>query len=121
MRTSNSDFPEIKIIHLDQYMDERGMFAETYDRRTFSALGIDIDFVQDSCSFSIARGTVRGLHFQIPPFAQHKLVRVTHGRIFDVVVDLRSGSSTFGQHVSFELDASSWCHILVPIGFAHGF
>ena len=83
--------------------------------------GIELDFVQDNHSLSADHGTVRGLHFQTPPYAQDKLVRVVKGAIFDVAVDLRKGSPTLGQHVSTVISAEEWNQILVPIGFAHGF
>ena len=83
--------------------------------------GIDIDFVQDNHSLSANRSTLRGLHFQAPPFGQDKLVRVLKGAILDVAVDLRSGSPTYGEHVIEEVSAEEWNQILVPCGFAHGF
>jgi dTDP-4-dehydrorhamnose 3,5-epimerase len=121
MRIENTALPDVKIIHLDLYKDERGTFAETYDQRAFEALGIRTRFVQDSCSHSPAKGTIRGFHFQIPPCAQAKLVRVVRGRVFDVVVDLRRRSSSYGRHVAVVLDARDWRQLLVPAGFAHGF
>ena len=121
MHIEKTALPEVKVIHLDPLKDERGVFVETYDQRVFTALGIDIGFVQDSSSWSPAAHTVRGLHFQAPPRAQHKLVRVARGRAFDVVVDLRRGSPNFGRHVSVILDAEDWRQLLVPVGFAHGF
>jgi dTDP-4-dehydrorhamnose 3,5-epimerase len=83
--------------------------------------GIDVDFVQDNHSLSRLKGTVRGLHYQAPPFAQHKLVRVVRGSVLDVAVDLRLGSPTYGAHVAAVISAEAWNQILVPIGFAHGF
>ena len=103
------------------YDDERGFFSEVYNRRVFARHGIDLVFVQDNCSFSQQKGTIRGLHFQLPPYAQHKLVRVSHGSIFDVAVDLRFGSPTYGQHVTVTLSTSKGNQMLVPVGFAHGF
>ncbi len=100
--------------------DHRGFFSEVYNKRTLAAAGIDIDFVQDNHSLSAEKGVVRGLHFQVPPFAQDKLLRVVRGSVFDAAVDLRRGSPTYGKHVSVVLSAEEWNQILVPIGFAHG-
>lgn len=100
--------------------DHRGFFSEVYNKRTLAAAGIDIDFVQDNHSLSAEKGVVRGLHFQVPPFAEDKLVRVVRGSVFDAAVDLRRGSPTYGKHVSVVLSAEEWNQILVPIGFAHG-
>lgn len=111
---------DVKIIRPKKHGDNRGFFSETYSRRDFADAGIDIDFVQDNHSLSAEKGTIRGLHFQIPPFAQDKLVRVTRGKIFDVAVDIRVGSPTFGQHVSAILSANDWSQIFIPVGFAHG-
>lgn len=112
--------PEVKLIETPRHGDARGFFSETYSLRTFSEAGIAAVFVQDNHSLSAARGTLRGLHFQTHPFAQDKLVRVTRGRILDVVVDIRHGSPTFGKHTSAVLSAENNLQILVPIGFAHG-
>lgn len=112
--------PEVKIIRPKKHGDARGFFSETYSLKAFNDAGIDIAFVQDNHAFSAQKGTVRGLHFQIPPFAQDKLVRVVRGAILDVAVDLRVGSPTFGRHVSAVISAEEWNQILVPIGFAHG-
>jgi dTDP-4-dehydrorhamnose 3,5-epimerase len=113
--------PEVKIVHTRVFADERGFFTELYSRPAFAQAGIAIEFVQDNLSLSRAVGTVRGLHFQAPPFAQDKLVRVARGRILDVAVDLRRGSATFGRHVAVELSQANRRQLLVPIGFAHGF
>ncbi|NRP75300.1 dTDP-4-dehydrorhamnose 3,5-epimerase [Ensifer psoraleae] len=101
--------------------DERGFFSETYNASTLAAHGIDLTFVQDNHSHSVAVGTLRGLHYQLPPRAQAKLVRVVRGRVFDVAVDIRKGSPTFARWVGLELSAKTWNQILVPVGFAHGF
>ncbi len=101
--------------------DARGWFTETWRRDRFAEAGIVDDFVQDNLSFSASPGTVRGLHFQRPPFAQSKLVRALTGRILDVVVDLRASSPTFGRHAAVELDAAVGDALYVPAGFAHGF
>ena len=104
-----------------RFADARGMFAETYSRRDFAALGLAEDFVQDNWSLSERVGTVRGLHFQRRPHAQSKLVRVLRGRILDVAVDLRRSSPHFGHHVAIELAAGDGQMLYVPPGFAHGF
>lgn len=101
--------------------DARGFFSETYNAAALAEKGIELSFVQDNHSFSAARGVLRGLHYQLPPHAQDKLVRVVKGRIFDVAVDIRRGSPTFARWVSVELSEASWNQILVPTGFAHGF
>ena len=113
--------PDVKIFRLPRFGDERGFFSETYNRRRMGEQGIDIDFVQDNQSLSRTVHTVRGLHMQAPPYAQHKLVRVTHGRILDVCVDVRVGSPSYGSWVSAEISADEWNQIFVPIGFLHGF
>jgi len=105
----------------DRFGDERGFFSETYNQAEMKKNGIDLEFVQDNHSLSAETGTLRGLHFQTPPFAQAKLVRVVRGAIFDVAVDIRAGSPTFGKHVCLTLSAEAWNQILVPEGFAHGF
>ncbi|WP_265519167.1 dTDP-4-dehydrorhamnose 3,5-epimerase [Nitratireductor luteus] len=104
-----------------KFGDERGYFSETYNREEFAEQGVGIEFVQDNQSYSARKGVLRGLHFQLPPRAQDKLVRVLKGRIFDVAVDIRRGSSTFGRWVGLELSEEKWNQILVPKGFAHGF
>jgi len=113
--------PEVKLLRMRCHRDERGFFSETYSRRALAEAGIDRDFVQDNYSFSEARGVIRGLHFQISPFAQDKLVRVVRGAIFDVAVDLRHRSPTFGQHVAQVIRAEDWAQLFIPVGFAHGF
>lgn len=102
------------------FEDERGIFFESYHKPLFTANGVDHDFVQSNQSFS-KKGVLRGLHFQKPPFAQGKLVRVVRGRALDVVVDLREDSPTFGQHAKFMLDSQRNNMVYVPEGFAHGF
>jgi dTDP-4-dehydrorhamnose 3,5-epimerase len=105
----------------DRHEDERGYFSETYNAQALARHGVDIVFVQDNHSLSRQSGVLRGLHFQLPPFAQAKLLRVTRGRIYDVAVDIRKKSATFGQWVGLELSAEKWNQVLVPIGYAHGF
>jgi dTDP-4-dehydrorhamnose 3,5-epimerase len=112
---------DVKLITPKIFRDERGFFSETYHRQALAAAGITAEFVQDNHSLSIKNGVVRGLHFQIPPRAQDKLVRVTRGSIFDVAVDIRVNSPTYGMHVSTVLSAENWTQIWVPKGFAHGF
>jgi dTDP-4-dehydrorhamnose 3,5-epimerase len=112
---------EVKLVIPKIHRDFRGFLSETYNRRLMSAAGIAAEFVQDNHSLSVEAGTLRGLHYQIPPHAQGKLVRVVRGSIFDVAVDIRSGSPTFGQHVSAILSAENWTQMWVPAGFAHGF
>jgi len=111
---------DVKLITPRRFGDHRGFFSETYNQRAFARAGIDIPFVQDNHAYSAVRGTLRGLHFQIPPHAQDKLIRVTRGAILDVAVDLRVGSPTFGHHVTAKLSAENGTQILIPQGFAHG-
>ncbi|MGI9475481.1 MAG: dTDP-4-dehydrorhamnose 3,5-epimerase [Hyphomicrobiaceae bacterium] len=101
--------------------DARGFFCETWSRATFAAAGIELDFVQDNHSLSVCPGTLRGLHYQCPPYAQAKLVRVVRGAIFDVAVDIRQGSPSFAQWVGVEVSSARGNQLLVPRGFAHGF
>jgi len=111
----------VKVFAPLRHRDDRGFFSETYSKRLLAEHGIDAAFVQDNHSLSLEKGTIRGLHFQIPPSAQAKLVRVTRGAVLDVVVDLRHGSPTFAEHAAFELTADNWRQVYVPAGFAHGF
>ena len=120
MKVRNLEIPDVKLITPQRHGDDRGFFSETYNQQRLAEAGIDIRFVQDNHSFSAQPGTIRGLHFQAPPFAQHKLVRVTRGSVFDVAVDVRRGSPTFGAHVHVLLSASLWNQLFVPAGFAHG-
>lgn len=100
--------------------DDRGFFSEVWNRATWANAGLTLDFVQDNHSAS-GKGVLRGLHYQLEPFAQAKLVRVSRGAIFDVAVDIRRSSPTFGRWVGRTLSASTWNQLLVPAGFAHGF
>jgi len=104
-----------------RFGDARGFFSETYNAKTFGESGIDLLFIQDNHSYSAQPGVVRGLHYQLPPRAQDKLLRVVRGRIFDVAVDIRRGSPTFGKWVGLEISAEKGNQILIPKGFAHGF
>lgn len=113
--------PAVIEVITPKFGDHRGFFSETFKRAAFADGGITQDWVQDNQSFSAPVGTVRGLHFQIPPVAQAKLIRVLRGAIYDVAVDLRRGSPTCGQWVGVELSAEKWNQLLVPAGFAHGF
>lgn len=113
--------PDVILATPNRHGDKRGYFVETFRENAFEAAGIIGPFVQDNHSYSAEQGVLRGLHFQIPPHAQAKLVRCTRGRVFDVVVDLRQGSPTFGQHVSAILSADTGAQLYVPTGFAHGF
>lgn len=103
------------------FKDPRGFFFESYSLRTLSEKGISTIFVQDNCSYSSVKGVVRGLHFQLPPYTQTKLVRVVRGAVWDVVVDLRKNSQTFGKWQAFELTAENFQMLYIPKGFAHGF
>lgn len=111
----------VKLLHPRRHGDARGWFTETYNRDTFATLGIAATFVQDNHSLSAPAFTLRGLHFQTPPYGQDKLVRCIRGRIFDVAVDLRDGSPTYGQWVGAELSAENGDQLFIPVGFAHGF
>ena len=113
--------PDVKVITPRVFEDDRGYFTETYTQNKFEKAVTALNFVQDNESYSAHKYTVRGLHFQAPPFAQDKLVRVLKGRVLDVVVDVRKGSPTFGQHVSAELSAENHRQLLCPIGFLHAF
>ena len=112
--------PEVLLIEPPKFGDERGFFSETYNAKVLAKAGFEAMFVQDNHSRSPKKGTVRGLHFQAPPFAQDKLLRVTRGAILDVAVDIRRGSPTYGKAVAVELSAENWAQLLVPKGFAHG-
>ncbi len=116
-----TEIEAVKILQPRIHRDHRGFFSETYNKSALTGSGILLDFVQDNHSLSTQRGVIRGLHFQTPPYAQDKLVRVVRGSIFDVAVDLRRSSPTYGRHVACEISAAQWDQILVPIGFAHGF
>ena len=111
----------VLLVEPDRHPDARGFFSETFRDSWLAARGVACDFVQDNHSLSRESGVVRGLHFQIAPLAQAKLVRVTRGAVFDVAVDLRRGSPSFGRHVATRLSAAEWNQVFIPEGFAHGF
>ena len=111
----------VQLIRPRRNGDTRGWFTETYNVEAFAKLGIACTFVQDNHSLSVPAFTLRGLHFQTPPRGQDKLVRCIRGRIFDVAVDIRNGSPTYGQWVGAELSAENGHQLFIPIGFAHGF
>ena len=117
----STDIPDVKIIVLEKRSDVRGYFIQKYSKRDFDEAGLHLDFVQDNESWSAKAGTLRGLHFQTPEFAQTKLLSVMSGSIFDVAVDIRNGSPTYGRHVSLTIRAEDYKQILIPRGFAHGF
>ncbi len=121
MHHEETTLPGVLLISPRRFGDHRGFFAETYSRRRYGEIGIGVEFVQDNHSLSAEVGTVRGLHFQAPPHAQAKLVRCGRGAIFDVAVDIRKGSPTYGQWVGYELSAENGAQLFIPAGFAHGF
>ena len=115
------EIPDVLEIMPGKFGDDRGFFSETYNSDKLKSAGIDLVFLQDNHSYSAAKGVLRGLHYQLPPSAQDKLVRVVKGSIYDVAVDIRRSSPTFGKWVGLEVSAAKWNQILVPKGFAHGF
>lgn len=121
MQVESLAIPDVKLIVPKVFRDGRGHFVETWNARDYAAAGIPGPFVQDNFAHSASRGTLRGLHFQLPPSAQGKLVRVTRGAVLDVAVDIRKGSPTFGRHVAARLTAEVGEQIWVPVGFAHGY
>jgi dTDP-4-dehydrorhamnose 3,5-epimerase len=121
MHIDETGIPGLLVLTPARFGDARGFFSETWNRARLSENGIDIDFVQDNHSLSAAVGTVRGLHFQAPPHAQAKLVRCGRGALFDVAVDIRKGSPTYGRWFGIELTFDNGKQLLIPAGFAHGF
>ncbi len=120
MDVSSTKIPDVRIVKPRRFTDNRGFFSETYNAHAFAEIGITRPFVQDNHSLSRPRNTIRGLHFQTPPFAQDKLVRVIRGAILDVAVDIRRDSPFFGQSVTVVLSAEEGNQIFIPAGFAHG-
>lgn len=121
MKVERLAIPEVMLITPPRFGDARGFFSETYNAARFTAAGIPDVFVQDNHSMSAPNGVIRGLHCQIAPHVQGKLVRCVKGAIWDVAVDIRMGSPTYGQHVAAELSAENWQQLWVPGGFLHGF
>ncbi len=121
MQIEKTALEGVLVLTPDRFGDHRGFFSESWNRKRMEAAGIDIDWVQDNHSVSAQVGTVRGLHFQAPPNAQAKLVRCGRGRLFDVAVDIRKGSPTYGQWTGVELTFEKGNQLLVPAGFLHGF
>lgn len=121
MEFADTEIPDVKIVRLRRAVDHRGYFFETYRRDLFAENGIAEAFVQDNLSYSAESGTVRGLHFQIPPRQQAKIVSVLRGAVLDVAVDIRQASPHFGEHVAVEVSADNGLLLYIPAGFAHGF
>lgn len=121
MQIDETGIPGLLVLTPARFGDARGFFSETWNRTRLAEAGIDIDFVQDNHSLSATLGTVRGLHFQAPPRAQAKLVRCGRGALFDVAVDIRKGSPTYGKSFGVELTFENGKQLLIPAGFAHGF
>jgi dTDP-4-dehydrorhamnose 3,5-epimerase len=116
-----ADLSGVILIEPDVHRDPRGFFVESYSSEAFAKGGIGVSFVQDNHSLSVVKGVLRGMHFQLPPHGQSKLLRATRGAIYDVVVDLRTASPTFGKWRGFELSDDNFRMLFVPAGFAHGF
>ena len=121
MELSALELPGAYLLNPKRFRDARGFFVESYSKKTLAAHGFNFDFVQDNLSLTERSGTIRGLHFQTPPSEQTKLVSVLSGAALDVLVDIRTGSPTYGRHVTVELSAENGKQVLVPKGFAHGF
>ncbi|MRU15529.1 dTDP-4-dehydrorhamnose 3,5-epimerase [Roseovarius sp. A21] len=121
LQVEKTTLPGVLLITPRRFGDSRGFFSESYNRSRMAEHGVTIDFVQDNHSLSVQPGTVRGLHFQAPPHAQDKLVRCGRGALFDVAVDIRKGSPTYGKWVGYELSFENGRQLLVPKGFLHGF
>jgi dTDP-4-dehydrorhamnose 3,5-epimerase len=114
-------FLGVYIIEIEKYEDERGFFARTWDKNQIKEMGLDDNIIQSSMSYNRKKGTIRGMHYQIKPFEETKLVRCTKGKIFDVIIDLRKDSETFKKWISIELSENNHRTLYIPKGFAHGF
>ena len=121
MRVERLAIPDVLLLEPRRFGDARGFFSETFSRRALAECGVTADFLQDNHSLSRERGVVRGLHLQIAPSVQGKLIRVPRGAVLDVAVDVRHGSPSYGRHVAAVLSAENWCQMWIPGGFAHGF
>jgi dTDP-4-dehydrorhamnose 3,5-epimerase len=121
MKVEPQQIADVLLLTPAKHGDARGFFSETFRVDTFAEHGVHPTFVQDNHAFSAGKGVLRGLHFQVPPHAQGKLVRCTRGTILDVCVDIRVGSPTYGRHVAVELSAANWHQLWIPSGFAHGY
>lgn len=121
MKITNTELAQVFIIEPKVYGDKRGWFMESYSQKSLLNFGLAIDFVQDNHSFSADKGTLRGLHFQLNPKAQSKLVRCTRGKILDVVLDIRKDSPTYKKWIGIELSEENKKQVFIPKGFAHGF
>ncbi len=121
MKVEALAIPEVKLLTPARYADSRGLFSETWSAARFAEAGVPGPFVQDNHSVSVRPGTIRGLHCQVAPAVQGKLVRVVRGAVWDVAVDIRQGSPTFGKHAAATLSAENWCQLWIPGGFLHGF
>lgn len=121
MNVIKTELPGVVILEPQVFGDARGWFMESWSKKKMEAIGISVDFVQDNHSFSAEKGTLRGLHYQLNPMAQAKMLRVSRGAIFDVAVDIRRGSPTYAKWVGVELSAENYHQLFIPRGFAHGF
>ncbi len=121
MEIETLKIPEVKVLKVQKYFDQRGYFAETYNKNYLQSFGIEFNGIQDNQSLSLEKGTLRGLHFQSPPYVQKKIVRCIKGSILDVAVDFRLGSKSFGKHIKRVLSEDNFEQIFIPDGFAHGF
>ena len=121
MKVERLSVPDVILVTPPRFGDNRGFFSEVFNAERFAVAGIDGPFVQDNQSLSVEPGVIRGLHCQVAPYPQGKLVRVVRGAIWDVAVDARAGSPTYGQWAAAELSAENWAQLWVPAGFLHGF